>query len=286
MGQLVGRASQEGKATQDSVIADDSAGDPAENETELECTDSLDHDILGNSCMGKQSLGVFTSQAYCQRCGPAVSCDSECAKPTTRLERKSCDEDVSQEIAVVGAVKFQEESVFTGEENSQLVIVPFSQTKVEQSDFYITREVMDGMKRGTGACTIYEGGSSSGSLVNVEGEQFINGPLEVEPLEAHPNYLEGKVCEWVIERVKGMCHVWGMSCEGYEGELEKLFRRIESNRGKANSPAATPSKSTFKGNRELRGLQWNMNSEGKLGKEKRGKNQKQRARAGDCLVIK
>jgi hypothetical protein len=48
----------------------------------------------------------------------------------------------------------------------------------------------------------------------VEGEQFIDVPLEVEPLEAHPDCPEGKVCEWVIERVKGMCHVWGMSCEG------------------------------------------------------------------------
>jgi hypothetical protein len=179
-----------------------------------------------------------------------------------------------------------EDSIFAGEEDSRLVIVPFSQTVVEQPDSDILGEVMDGMKRGIGAYAIYKGGSSSGSLVNVEGEQFIDVPLEVEPLEAHPDCPEGKVCEWVIERVKGMCHVWCMSCEGYEGELEKLFRKMESNRGKANSPAATPTKSTFRGNRELRGLQWNMNSEGKLGKEKRGKNQKQRARGGGCLVIK
>jgi hypothetical protein len=179
-----------------------------------------------------------------------------------------------------------EDSIFAGEEDSRFVIVPFSQTVVEQPDSDIPGEVMDGMKRGIGAYAIYKGGSSSGSLVNVEGEQFIDVPLEVEPLEAHPDCPEGKVCEWVIERVKGMCHVWGMSCEGYEGELEKLFRKIESNRGKANSPAATPTKSTLRGNRELRGLQWNMNSEGKLGKEKGGKNQKQRARGGGCLVIK
>jgi hypothetical protein len=179
-----------------------------------------------------------------------------------------------------------EDSIFAGEEDSLLVIVPFSQTVVEQPDSDIPGEVMDGMKRGIGAYAIYKGGSSSGSLVNVEGEQIIDVPLEVEPLEAHPDCPEGKVCEWVIERVKGMCHVWGMSCEGYEGELEKLFRKIESNRGKANSPVATPTKSNLRGNRELRGLQWNMNSEGKLGKEKRGKNQKQRARGGGCLVIK
>jgi hypothetical protein len=173
-----------------------------------------------------------------------------------------------------------EDSIFAGEEDSLLGIVPFSQTGVVQPDFDIPGEVMDGMKRGIGAYAIYKGGSSSGSLVNVEGEQIIDVPLEVEPLEAYPDCPEGKVCEWVIERVKGMCHVWGMSCEGYEGELEKLFRKIESNRGKANSPVATPTKSNLRGNRELRGLQWNMNSEGKLGKEKRGKNQKQRARGG------
>ena len=171
MGQLVAKASQEGKVTQDSVIAGDSSGDPAENETELECTETLDHNILGNNGM-------------------------ECAEPTIGFERKSCDEDVPQEIAVVGAVKFQEESVFTGEENSRLVIVPFIQTEVEQSDFYITGEVMDGMKRETRSYTVYKGGSSSGSLVNVEGEQFIDVPLEVEPLEAHLDCLEGKVCEW------------------------------------------------------------------------------------------
>jgi hypothetical protein len=180
-----------------------------------------------------------------------VSCDLdyvECAKPTTGLERKSCDEDVPREIAVVGILKFQEESIFAGDEDSRLVIVSFTQTAVEQPNFYITGEVMDGMKRGTGAYIVYERGSSSGSLVNVEGEQFIDVPLEVEPLEAHPNCPEGKVCGWVIERVKGMCHVWGMSCEGYEGELEKLFQKIEGNRGKAYSLVATllnqPSKVT------------------------------------------
>jgi hypothetical protein len=62
--------------------------------------------------------------------------------------------------------------------------------------------------------------------------------------------------------------------------LEKLFQKIEGNRGKAYSLAAIPSKSTLKGNRELRGLQWNINYDGKMGKENRGKNQKQRARGG------
>jgi hypothetical protein len=287
MGQLVGKALQAGKASHDPAIVGDSAGDPAKNEKELECTETLDHILTCGldiySGMGKQFLGAFTSQAYCRSCGLVLSCDpyyAECVEPTTGLERKSCDEDVPRESAMVSALKFQEESVFVGDENSRFVIVPFGQTAVEQLDFYITGEVMDGMKRGIGACTAYKGGSSSGSLVNVEGEQFIDVPLEVEPLEVHPECPKGKVCEWVIERVKGMCHVWGMSCEGYEGELEKLFRKIEGNRGKAYSLAATPSRSTLKGNRELRGLQWTMNYDGKMGKEKRGKKQKQRARGG------
>jgi hypothetical protein len=88
-----------------------------------------------------------------------------------------------------------EDSIFAGEEDSQLFIVPFSQTVVEQPDSDITGEVMDSMKRGIGAYAIYKGGSSSGSLVNVEGEQFIDVPLEVEPLEAHPDCPKGKVCE-------------------------------------------------------------------------------------------
>jgi hypothetical protein len=151
MGQLLGKASQ------DPAIASDSTEDPAKNEKQPECTDTLDHiltygsDILGNSSMGKQSMGAFTSQAYCQSCGPAVSCNLdyvECAEPTIGLERKSCDEDVPREIAVVGALEFQEESIFAGDEDSRLVIVSFTQTAVEQPNFYITGEVMDGMKRG------------------------------------------------------------------------------------------------------------------------------------------
>jgi hypothetical protein len=242
-------------------------------------------DRLGNSDMGKQILGSFTSQASCQSCGLEVRCDPDYVEfvEPTGLERQSCDEVIPREDAVVGDLKLQEESIIAGDDDSRLVIVPINQTEVEQPDFYITGEVM---KLGAGAYNVYEGGSSSGSLINVGGDNFIDVPLEIEPLEVYPNCPEGKVCEWVIERVKGMCHVWGMSCEGYEGELEKLFRKIESNRGKANSPAATPPKSTLRGKRELRGLQWNMNSEGKLGKEKRGKNQKQRARGGGCIVIK
>ena len=102
-----------------------------------------------------------------------------------------------------------EDSISAGEEDPQYVIAPFIPTELEHQDFYISGELMDVMKEGTGVYSPNQGGSSSFSLVNVEGEQFAKVPLEVEPLEAYPDFPEGKVCEWVMERVKGMCHVWG-----------------------------------------------------------------------------
>jgi hypothetical protein len=243
-------------------------------------------DKLGNSGMGKQILGSYSSHVSCQSGGLAVGCAPEKvegAEPYIGFGGKYCEGDVPCEDAVVCVLKPQEKYTFAGDEDSRIVIVPISQTEEEQPDFYITGEVM---KVGTGEYTAFERGSSSGSLVKVVGENLIDVPLAIEPLEAYPSCPEGEVWEWVIERVKGLCHVWGMSCEGFEGELERLFRKIESNRGKATSPAATPVKSILKGKRELRGLEWNMNSEGKLGKGKRDKNQKQRARGGGCIVIK
>ena len=253
-------------------------------ENDAECAEEGDISNTRHGGVGQASNQAMRSSSYAggltktRRSG--VSSSKYCSASMEEVDR-SCGADSLNN----NGMGKQFMGSFVGDEDSRLGIVPFSQTEREQSDFYLTGEVMK-MGMGTGAYTVYEGGSSSGALVEVEGEKFIDVPLEIEPLEAHPNCPEGKVCEWIIERVKGMCHVWGMSCEGYEGELEKLFRKIESNRGKANSPAATPSKSIVKGNRELRGLQWNMNSKGKQGKEKRGKNQKQRARGGDCLVIK
>ncbi|KAE8009909.1 hypothetical protein FH972_006315 [Carpinus fangiana] len=61
MGQLVGKVSQAGKASQDPTIASDSAGDPAKNKKEPDYTETLDHILKCGSYMDKQSLGAFTS---------------------------------------------------------------------------------------------------------------------------------------------------------------------------------------------------------------------------------
>jgi hypothetical protein len=108
--------------------------------------------------MGKQVLGSFSPQVSCQSCGLAVGCEPEnveCAEPCMGFGGKYRGEDVPREDAVVGVLKPHEESTFAGDEDSRLVIVPISQTEVEQPDFYITGEVM---KMGTGAYTVFEGG--------------------------------------------------------------------------------------------------------------------------------
>lgn len=53
--------------------------------------------------------------------------------------------------------------------------------------------------------------------------------------------------------------------------MEMLFRKIEGNRGKEYSPAVTPTKTTFKGNWELRGLKCTIKNDGKQGTTTKGK---------------
>jgi hypothetical protein len=65
--------------------------------------------------------------------------------------------------------------------------------------------------------------------------------------------------------------VWGMSYEGYEDEMEKLFHKINGNKGMEYSPAATPTKTSFKSNQELRGLKCTINYDGKQGIATKGK---------------
>ncbi len=36
--------------------------------------------------------------------------------------------------------------------------------------------------------------------------------------------------EWVVERVKGFCHVVGLSCAGFEDKLMALFNNVEAHR--------------------------------------------------------
>ena len=81
-----------------------------------------------------------------------------------------------------------------------------------------------------------------------EVEQFLNEEvLEIGPLEAIHGGLNGKGCDWVLERLKSLCHVWGMSYEGYEVEMDKLFCKIEGNKGKMHNLVASLVKPAFKG---------------------------------------
>jgi hypothetical protein len=276
IGEIEVMGQRRGEAPQLPVNAGNIADDSAVIENAPDSTDTLDRIFIGAIENMGQSLGKVSE-------APASAGDRD--RDITVNEKGT----VSTENADLGVMIVVQPTEYyengkeeeRGEERETVNISGEEYGANARID--MQGEVFDGIQRGTGACTVYEGGSFSGYLVNVEGEKFIDVPLEIEPLEAYPECPEGKVCEWVIERVKGMCHVWGMSCEGYEGELEKLFRKIEGNRGKAFSPAATPTKSTVKGNRELRGLQTTMNYDGKMGKENRGKKQKQRARGGGLL---
>jgi hypothetical protein len=89
----------------------------------------------------------------------------------------------------------------------------------------------------------------------------------------------------VLEKVKSLCHVWGMSYKGYEVEMEKLFYRIEENRGKMHSPVASPAKPISKGSRELRGLESTVNYDEKQGHVVRGQQPKRRARSGAVVCL-
>jgi hypothetical protein len=46
-----------------------------------------------------------------------------------------------------------------------------------------------------------------------------------------------EVCEWVVERVKGFCHIVGLSFDGHEKQMMDLFRAIEDNRKNSPSPS-------------------------------------------------
>jgi hypothetical protein len=90
--------------------------------------------------------------------------------------------------------------------------------------------------------------------------------------------------EWLLDKVKELCQVWGMSYEGCEEELKALYHKIEGNRRKVNCPAGSPARSTFKGSRELRGLHSSVNYDGKMGFATRDQHTKRKARGGGSLM--
>jgi hypothetical protein len=187
---------------------------------------------------------------------------SESRVQNTGYERAPGFEDTTIVSADLCKLKSQEASSSAGSLDLQM-IVPYVQEVVEQPEYFIAGDLLEGVK------------------------QFVNDEvLEIEPLEAIQVDSQGKGCDWVLERVKRLCHVWGMSYEGYEVEMEKLFRKIEGNRGKMHSPVASPVKSSSKGNRELRGLKSTINYDGKQGLVVKGKQPKGRARGGAVVLYK
>jgi hypothetical protein len=170
-------------------------------------------------------------------------------------------------------------------------IVPYVQDMLEQSEYFIEGDMLEGMKKGEClkefvVLNLNREGSNSSYMIGGEVEQFVNEEvLEMEPLDAFHADSKGNGCDWVLERVKSLCHVWGMSCEGYEVEIEKLFRKIEGNKGKMNSPVASPAKATSKGSRELRGLESTINYDGKQGHVVRGQQSKRRVRGGAAVCL-
>jgi hypothetical protein len=73
-----------------------------------------------------------------------------------------------------------------------------------------------------------------------------------------------------VERVKGFCHVVGLSIEGHEEEMMALFRAIEANRKTKTSPpengiVVEPTPTSTNGKRELQRLACSINYDGKKG---------------------
>jgi hypothetical protein len=170
-------------------------------------------------------------------------------------------DDLTSECAVLCKPKSQEASSSTGSLDLRM-IVPYVQEVVEQPEYFIAGDLLEGVK------------------------QFANEEvLDIEPLEAIQVESQVKGCDWVLERVKRLCHVWGISYEGYKVEMEKLFRKIEGNKGKLHSPVASPIKSISKGKRELRGLESTINYDGKQGLVVREKQPKRRVRGGAVICL-
>jgi hypothetical protein len=90
--------------------------------------------------------------------------------------------------------------------------------------------------------------------------------------------------EWLYDKVKELCQVWGMSCKGCEEELKVLYHKIERNRRKVHCPAVSPAKSICKGSRESRGLHSSVNYDGKMGLAIRDQHTKKRARGGRSIM--
>lgn len=75
--------------------------------------------------------------------------------------------------------------------------------------------------------------------------------------------------EWVLQKVMGVCHQVGLSCEGFEGELMALFTTIEACRHQRE--LASNSKSVNRGKRELKRLVSSIYYDSRGGSSSRGR---------------
>jgi hypothetical protein len=91
-----------------------------------------------------------------------------------------------------------------------------------------------------------------------------------EPMVLTPLAMEGidgqRVSpRWVVDRVKNIYQIIGLSCEGSEDKLVAIFEEIEDARDSSLEGSKTkfPSSQRVKGQRELNRLAWSINYEKK-----------------------
>lgn len=87
--------------------------------------------------------------------------------------------------------------------------------------------------------------------------------LELELFSEEPTLLTVLPLAWVLQTLKEICHVMGISCEGFEEELLALFAAIEA----SNSKQASASCSSLgkRGSRELKSLVCSINYDANSG---------------------
>lgn len=90
--------------------------------------------------------------------------------------------------------------------------------------------------------------SSSMAVVPYPGEEL----KESEPLVVHPLAIiqehglpESMSSDWVVQRVKNLCHMVGLSCEGFEDQMIVLFNVIDASRYQKGSVSSTNIYSDF-----------------------------------------
>lgn len=100
--------------------------------------------------------------------------------------------------------------------------------KVVQANWLNEDEIENGL-----LCSCGDVHHPSMAVVTYPGEE-VKGR---EPLDVHPLAVVEELgvpysvsLDWVVERVKNLCHVVGLSCEGFEDQLLALFIAIEASR--------------------------------------------------------